>query len=69
MIAAAAANGLVGQQATEAQIEAAAHHAAYSEIDPTTDVHATADYKRHLAFVLGKRALKQAFDRANEVRP
>jgi CO/xanthine dehydrogenase FAD-binding subunit len=34
--------------------------ATQNEIEPTSDVHATAAYKRHLAKVLTIRALKQA---------
>ena len=41
-------------------IEQAAEHAADNEIDPTGDIHASADYRRHLAKVLGKRALMEA---------
>jgi CO/xanthine dehydrogenase FAD-binding subunit len=43
-----------------------AMNAARNEIEPTGDIHATADYKRHLAFVLGKRAIQQAVSRARE---
>ncbi|HUM72177.1 MAG TPA: hypothetical protein PLK31_25410 [Chloroflexota bacterium] len=39
-------------------------NAAQSEIAPTTDIHATADYKRHLAKVLTMRTLQTAFARA-----
>ncbi len=34
------------------------------EIDPTGDIHATADYKRHLAGVLTRRVLARAVERA-----
>jgi CO/xanthine dehydrogenase FAD-binding subunit len=37
--------------------------ATQNEIEPTSDVHATADYKRHLAKVLTIRALKQVKER------
>ena len=43
-----------------------AWNAAQNEIDPTGDIHATAKYRRHLAFVLGKRAIWQAISRARE---
>jgi CO/xanthine dehydrogenase FAD-binding subunit len=37
---------------------------AQSEIDPNGDIHASTDYKRHLAKVLTIRTLKEAFARA-----
>ncbi|MCA9948236.1 MAG: xanthine dehydrogenase family protein subunit M [Anaerolineales bacterium] len=66
MIASKATAVLQGEKPTDSVIEAAAHLAADEEIDPTTDMHATAVYKRHLAYVLGKRTLKQAVERAQE---
>ncbi|GIK55210.1 MAG: xanthine dehydrogenase family protein subunit M [Chloroflexi bacterium] len=54
---------LVGEQADEEVLTAVAH-ATQQEITPTTDIHATADYKRHLAKVLTVRVLQQAFTRA-----
>ncbi len=57
---------LLNEKPTDKVIEAAARVAADEEIDPTTDIHATAVYKRHLAYVLGKRTLKQAVARAQE---
>jgi carbon-monoxide dehydrogenase medium subunit len=63
-----AAAALVGEMPGEASIAAAAE-AASSDIEPTGDVHATADFKRHLAKVLSKRVLRRAFARATgEVR-
>jgi CO/xanthine dehydrogenase FAD-binding subunit len=43
-------------------------NAAQNGIDPTGDIHSTADYKRHLAYVLSKRAIRQAVARAREAR-
>lgn len=55
---------LRGTRLDEAAITAAAELAASEEIDPAGDIHATADYKRHLARVLTARALRQAAERA-----
>lgn len=55
---------LAGEQLTPELLAAAAQVAAEEEIDPTDDIHATADYKRHLAAVLTRRALEQATRRA-----
>ncbi|MGH8893908.1 MAG: FAD binding domain-containing protein [Actinomycetes bacterium] len=43
---------------------AAAGELAAGQIDPETDIHATADYRRHLARVLTGRALAEAAGRA-----
>jgi len=50
-------------------IAEAASQAAREEIDPTGDIHATVAYKRHLAGVLGRRALQQAAERARQPAP
>lgn len=65
MVAAQAAAALLGQRPTADLIDAIAHQAAQTEIDPTGDIHATAAYKRHLAHVLGKRVMETAVERAN----
>jgi len=59
-----AAEMLLGQTPTPEAIRAAAEKAASDEIDPGSDIHASAEYRRHLAKVLARRALTQAFDRA-----
>jgi carbon-monoxide dehydrogenase medium subunit len=59
-----AAELLQGQVPSEDAIRAAADLAAHEEIDPGSDIHATADFRRHLANVLAGRALEQAFRRA-----
>ena len=66
MVAGQTAVSLQGQPLNEDTIQAAAEMAAQNEIEPTTDVHATAAYKRHLAKVLTIRALKQARDKVTE---
>lgn len=59
-----AAQVLVGQKPTPEAIRAAAETAAADDIEPSSDIHATADFRRHLARVLAGRALQQAVGRA-----
>jgi len=59
-----AAQLLHGQAPSMAAIEAAAVMASENEITPVGNVHASAAYQRHLARVLTRRALTQAFERA-----
>lgn len=59
-----AARLLTGRQASPELFAEAAAWASEKEIDPPTDVHATADYRRHLARELTLRTLKAAFERA-----
>jgi aerobic carbon-monoxide dehydrogenase medium subunit len=66
IVAQEAADMLKDEQASQSVIEEAAHHASRNEIDPSTDIHDTAEYKRHLAFVLAKRAISLAVERAGE---
>ena len=61
----AAAGLLMGEKGTDAVIEAVAQEASQKEIDPFGSIHATIAYQRHLANVLTKRALHQAFHRAD----
>ncbi len=59
------AAGLLHGETPSAQvIQAAAAMAADTEISPMGNVHASPEYQRHLARVLSKRALTQAFARA-----
>jgi CO/xanthine dehydrogenase FAD-binding subunit len=55
---------LTGATPTPEAIRAAAETAGDRDLDPNSDINATADYRRHLAKVLGRRALTQAFQRA-----
>jgi len=55
---------LVGNEITPELITAAAEKAAADEIDPGSDIHATAEFRRHLANVLTRRALEEALQRA-----
>jgi len=59
-----AADILKGQKLTDEAIRAAAEKASAEEIDPSSDIHATAEFRRHLANVLTRRALEEALDRA-----
>jgi CO/xanthine dehydrogenase FAD-binding subunit len=61
-----AAHLLEGSPITEQAIEAAAEQAATQEIDPVGNMHASADFQRHLARVLTKRAVRTAAERAME---
>jgi CO/xanthine dehydrogenase FAD-binding subunit len=63
-IAQRAAKVLEGEAPTPAVIQAAAEVAANEDIDPTGDIHTSVAYRRHLANVLARRALAQAFERA-----
>jgi CO/xanthine dehydrogenase FAD-binding subunit len=60
----AATRILVGQKPTPEAIAEVAEIAASKEIDPGTDIHATAEYRRHLVRVLVRRSLSTAFERA-----
>jgi xanthine dehydrogenase iron-sulfur cluster and FAD-binding subunit A len=62
-----AERALVGGAATAQVLEAAAE-LVRGAIDPEGDIHASADYRRHLAGVLTVRALGQAVDRARQPR-
>jgi carbon-monoxide dehydrogenase medium subunit len=65
MLAHHAAQALIGQASTAEAIRAAAQAAARDDVDPSSDIHASAGYRRHLVEVLAVRALTQAFQRAN----
>jgi carbon-monoxide dehydrogenase medium subunit len=66
MVAAKAAEMLLGEKPTPELIGDAVELASRQEIDPMGDIHATVEYKRHLAAVLGKRTVQQAVNRANK---
>ena len=61
-----AARLLAGEEISPAAIEAVADKASREEIDPVNDVHASSEFKRHLARVLTRRALRQAAGRARQ---
>ena len=54
---------LVGTRLDDALVEDAAHAAA-AETAPGSDLHASAEYRRHLASVLAARALREAREKA-----
>lgn len=60
------AAGLLHGEAPEGAAVAAAAAAAQEEIEPRGDIHASADFKRHLARVLTARALGKAAARARQ---
>lgn len=64
MLAGQAAKALAGQTPSPDAIRAAAHEAASGDIDPSSDIHASAQYRRQLASVLTRRVLTTAFERA-----
>ncbi|HEX3126771.1 MAG TPA: xanthine dehydrogenase family protein subunit M [Thermoanaerobaculia bacterium] len=59
-----AAGLLAGNDGGDDAIAAAADKASRDEMEPTGDIHASADFKRHLARVVTGRALRRAFARA-----
>jgi len=64
LLAERAAAVLTGQRPSSELIRAAAAAAAASDIDPSSDIHASARYRRQLANVLTRRVLTRAFERA-----
>ncbi len=61
-----AAEMLVGHQPADSDILPAAEFASQKEIQPFGNLHASADFQRHLAKVLTMRAIHQAVRRAGE---
>ena len=55
---------LKGVELTPESMRLAARTAAQEDIDPGSDIHASAEFRRHLAEVLAYRALQKAYDRA-----
>ena len=66
--AGAAERALTGSAGDAAAIQAAAE-AVQQDIDPPSDIHASAAYRRQLATVLTGRALASAFERAGDSGP
>ena len=63
---ATAAEGLLVGHALEPDLVSRVIEAVRATIEPETDLHASSDYRRHLAGVLTGRALAAAWRRANE---
>ena len=59
-----AAEVLRGQVPTPELMRAAAETAAADDVDPSSDIHASSAYRRHLVKVLTRQALELAFERA-----
>jgi CO/xanthine dehydrogenase FAD-binding subunit len=68
VVSARVAAVLVGEQPTDAVLTAAAE-ALDQDLDPPSDIHASAAYRRQLARVLTRRALATAFARARVAAP
>jgi CO/xanthine dehydrogenase FAD-binding subunit len=64
VVAVRAGETLKDQVPTPELLRAAAKVAAVEDIDPSSDIHATAAYRRQLVEVLTRRALDLAFERA-----
>jgi carbon-monoxide dehydrogenase medium subunit len=56
---------VIGQAPSEALWEAAAE-AVRGAVSPDGDIHASAEYRRHVAGVLAQRALRESLSRAQE---
>ena len=63
MRATEAENILTGQRYSE-DVVAAAVDAIRAAVEPNTDLHASADYRRHLVGILAQQALAKAWDRS-----
>ena len=64
VLATQAGEMLKNQALTRETMRAAAETAAKLDIEPGSDIHASAEYRRHLAGVLAFRALEKAYARA-----
>lgn len=56
---------LIGKKLTD-ELFAEAGVAAAGDADPVSDIHSSAEFRRHLITVLTKRMVKQAWDKANK---
>jgi carbon-monoxide dehydrogenase medium subunit len=66
-VVALSASSVLNGAATDEETIRAAAEAADADIDPQSDIHASAAYRRHLANVLARRTLARAAERARKV--
>jgi len=66
VLATEAGKVLAGQTPSEELLRAAGDAAATRDVDPPSDIHASAGYRRQLVAVLTRRALGRAFERAGK---
>ncbi|MBW3660195.1 MAG: xanthine dehydrogenase family protein subunit M [Gemmatimonadetes bacterium] len=66
LVANEGAKVLIGRIPTPAVIVEAARAVAARDVDPPSDIHASAAYRRHLCQTLTRRALTAAFDRGGD---
>jgi CO/xanthine dehydrogenase FAD-binding subunit len=67
VLATEAGKVLAGQSPSEELLRAAGDAAATRDVDPPSDIHASAAYRRQLVAVLTRRALARAFERASGI--
>ena len=67
VLATEAGRVLAGQSPSEELLRAAGDAAATRDVDPPSDIHASAAYRRQLVAVLTRRALARAFERAGGI--
>ena len=67
VLATEAGRVLAGQSPSEELLRAAGDAAAARDVDPPSDIHASAAYRRQLVAVLTRRALARAFERAGGI--
>jgi carbon-monoxide dehydrogenase medium subunit len=65
-VKASAAEGVLRGGTPSEDLWAQAAEAVRTEVDPEDDIHASAEYRRHIAAVLTRRALREALSRARE---
>ncbi len=57
---------MLGQKLDQDVIQEASEVASSEDIDPSSDIHATTEFRRHLAGVLTRRAIEQALSKVGE---
>ena len=57
---------MLGQKLDQDVIQEAYEVASSEDIDPSSDIHATTEFRRHLAGVLTRRAIEQALSKVGE---